>query len=36
MLLTKVILFQATLKLWEWHKPLIEAEKEWKEKNKEQ
>lgn len=28
--------FKTLEELWEWHKPLIEAEKEWKEKNKEQ
>jgi len=27
--------FKTLEELWEWHKPLIEAEKEWKEKNKE-
>ncbi|MCO5279333.1 MAG: hypothetical protein M9911_15220 [Saprospiraceae bacterium] len=27
--------FMTLEELWEWHKPLIEAEKEWKEKNKE-
>lgn len=28
--------FKTLEELWEWHKPLIEVEKEWKEKNKEQ
>jgi hypothetical protein len=27
--------FKTLEELWEWHKPLIEVEKEWKEKNKE-